>query len=108
MGQPLFDTDDLAELLRLQVTAAPVRPSERLGRRIDPDLEELILQCLAKDRRQRPPSAQTLSEALARCPTAAHWTQRDAAEWWRQHLGQIKSEVAAPALEKTLLIRART
>src|SRR5262245_18519702 len=42
----------------------PEPPSYRTSRAIDPELERLVLGCLAKDRERRPRSANALLEAL--------------------------------------------
>jgi len=62
----------------------PLRPSERLGKRVSPDLEELLMRCLAKNPASRPANARELDDALARCQSAAAWTRVLADEWWRK------------------------
>ena len=54
----------------------------RLGRPISQDLEELILQCLEKDRDQRPASAEALRQALRACGEASTWGEEAAHAWW--------------------------
>jgi serine/threonine protein kinase len=89
-GQPVFDSETVKDLLNSHLIAPPPRPSNRLGRPVSRDLEDLLLQCLAKSPAERPPSARWLGEALARCNAAAQWTPADAEGWWRQHLGDIQ------------------
>jgi serine/threonine-protein kinase len=62
-----------------------VPPSERSGRDIPPELEALVLACLAKDPEDRPDSAEWLAARLAECPTASAWTPARAQEWWNQN-----------------------
>ena len=83
-GEPLFDWLTLGEVLMHQVKDMPVRPSERLGRPVSPDLEELLMRCLAKNPASRPADARELDDALARCRNAADWTRELADEWWRK------------------------
>jgi serine/threonine-protein kinase len=69
----------------------PVRPSERLGKPVSPDLEELLMRCLAKNPASRPANARELDDALARCRSAADWTRELADGWWRK-FAAIQSE----------------
>jgi hypothetical protein len=52
---------------------------------VDPELEKLVLCCLAKDPADRPASARALRVALARCPSSADWTSDMASAWWTMH-----------------------
>src|ERR1017187_2655885 len=83
-GEALFDCLTLGEVLMHQVKDLPVRPSERLGKPVSPDLEELLMRCLAKNPASRPANARELDDALARCRSAADWTREMADEWWRK------------------------
>jgi len=90
-GEALFDCLTLGEVLMHQVKDLPVRPSARLGKLISPDLEELLMRCLAKNPASRPANARELDDALARCRSAADWTRELADEWWRK-FAAIQSE----------------
>jgi hypothetical protein len=68
----------------------------RLGRSIDPALEALLMQCLAKAPADRPTSALALEEALAATAAAQEWTMEDARRWWAEH-GEGLRGTAAPA-----------
>ncbi len=103
-GQPLFDADQLDDLLARQAEADPPTPSARLGRPVSADLEALILRCLAKSRAQRLQSARELDEALAECAAAGTWTARDAELWWRVNGISVEAAPASPMPEKTLVI----
>jgi tRNA A-37 threonylcarbamoyl transferase component Bud32 len=95
-GEALFDCLTLGEVLMHQVKNLPVRPSERLGKPLSPDLEELLMRCLAKNPASRPANARELDDALARCRNAAGWTRELADEWWRNF--------ASAQNEKTLVV----
>jgi tRNA A-37 threonylcarbamoyl transferase component Bud32 len=94
-GEAMFDCLTLGEVLMHQVKDLPVRPSERLGKPVSPDLEELLMRCLAKNPASRPAHARELDDALARCRSATDWTRELADEWWRKF--------AATQSEKTVV-----
>jgi len=68
------------------VQKAPPRPSERTELPIAPDLERVVLQCLAKKPEDRPASARALIRLLDACVDAGQWCGEDADAWWRTHL----------------------
>ena len=75
-----------APLAHAQATPAP--PSSRTELPIPPDLEALVLCCLAKDRNQRPKSARDLLERLDAIALPQPWSTTRAREWWTTHLPQ--------------------
>ena len=87
-GKPLFDSQSVVEVIMHQVNTAPVTPSERMGREIDSELEQILMQCLAKDAAERPQSAKELQRALRDCACCAQWTDEQAAAWWQRHRGK--------------------
>jgi tRNA A-37 threonylcarbamoyl transferase component Bud32 len=107
-GKTLFDDDTVEGLLARQVKELPLRPSERLGKSVSPDLADLIMRCLAKQRDQRLPSAEALDQALAGCASAGTWTSLDAEQWWRANIGALETLPAGTMAEKTLVIAPRT
>jgi serine/threonine protein kinase len=82
VGSPVFEGQSVLDIVQKHAFTAPVSPSERLGRPVCPQLEALILQCLAKKRDDRPASATELAEALGKVPVASPWTNDDARQWW--------------------------
>jgi serine/threonine protein kinase len=84
-GKPLFEMKNLRDVLMHQVKTMPPKPSERLGKPIGSDLEQLIMQCLAKNPDQRPSNASSLEEALAKCRSAGTWTRKEAEAWWNEN-----------------------
>ena len=97
-GEPLFNWLTLGDVLMHQVKDLPVPPSLRLGRPVSPDLEALLMRCLAKDPAARPANARELEDGLARCRSAADWTRDAADEWWRKFAAtqSDKTVVTAP------------
>jgi hypothetical protein len=69
----------------------PVPPSQRSEILVAPELEAIILRCLAKNPEDRPRSAQQLGRLLDGCTQVPKWTRDDAAEWWLAHLPDSSS-----------------
>jgi tRNA A-37 threonylcarbamoyl transferase component Bud32 len=97
-GQPLFDWLTLGEVLMHQVKDLPMLPSERLGKPVSPDLEALLMRCLAKDPAARPANARELDEALSRCQHTGDWTRELAEEWWRKFSGSQNDKTVVTPL----------
>jgi hypothetical protein len=81
-GHQVFGGKSGAEIIGHHLHSAPVPPSERLGRPVDPFLERLILACLAKRPEERPADAGAVLQQLEEGWTGPAWTQREAREWW--------------------------
>jgi serine/threonine protein kinase len=81
-GTPPFGGESVVEICMSHVSKKPEPPSVRLGRPVSPELESLILACLAKAPEERPQSAEGLAERLEACNISGKWTQKMAAEWW--------------------------
>lgn len=77
-----FEGKTGVEICQKQMTSQPEPPSSRTGASSCPELEALILQCLAKDRDERPTDARQLAGQLAACPSADSWTEDDGLKWW--------------------------
>jgi eukaryotic-like serine/threonine-protein kinase len=106
-GKTIFDHGTVEELLVGQVKESPPPPSQRLGKPLSADLADLLMQCLAKQPEQRPPSAEALERALAGCVSAGAWTPQDAEQWWRANAAFVEALPAATMAEKTLVIAPR-
>jgi hypothetical protein len=81
-GSPVFDGQSIVEIVQKHVHAAPQPPSQRLGKPVSPELEKLLLQCLAKSPGDRPQTADVLADLLDQCPASALWTKARARQWW--------------------------
>ncbi|HEY2893172.1 MAG TPA: serine/threonine-protein kinase, partial [Pirellulales bacterium] len=81
-GHPVFEAGGVMEIIRKQVEDLPMPPSKRLGHAICPDLEQLVLKCLAKRPQDRPQSASEVVKALRNCVPLVSWNSRDADNWW--------------------------
>lgn len=82
-GKPPFDGGNPMKVLLAQVQESPVAPSELIPD-VSPELEAVVLRCLAKNPDERFDDTIEMAHALDNCPESGDWTAADAAEWWRQ------------------------
>ena len=61
----------------------PVPPPSQFRPDIPPDLEAIVLRCLAKNPKDRYPDTTSLARALDACADAPNWSPEHAAHWWR-------------------------
>jgi tRNA A-37 threonylcarbamoyl transferase component Bud32 len=94
-GETVFSAPTVGEVLMQQVHAEPQKPSSRLRKPVSSDLEDLLMQCLAKSPAARPAGASALEEALGPCQRADTWARAQAAAWW--------DEYADGSLERTMI-----
>jgi serine/threonine-protein kinase len=81
-GSPVFTGRTVVEVCGHHLHTEPEPPSKRLGRPVDPALEQILLDCLSKDPAARPPSALALRERLIACAAYGSWTDAEARGWW--------------------------
>ena len=103
-GQYVFDAETVGEIHEKQLQAQPVPPGERLGRPIDGDLEQIILECLAKAPDARPASATVLRDRLLACAAAGNWPVNAREDWWAAYEA---APVAASAETATPMVTVR-
>jgi serine/threonine-protein kinase len=82
-GRPPFDAATATEVMNAQIRDPAVPPS-RHRPDIPPDLEDVVLRCLAKDPDRRFQSAEELELVLSACASANEWDARKAAAWWEE------------------------
>jgi serine/threonine-protein kinase len=85
-GQRVFDGDTPMSLLIDHAHTPPRRPSSRTDRWIPPELDDLVLDCLAKDPASRPQTARELAKRLSSIKTPEAWTADRARQWWDEHV----------------------
>jgi hypothetical protein len=83
-GETVFAGLTVGEVMMQQVRSVPEKPSARLRQPVSPDLEDLLMSCLAKKPEGRPASAETFEAALAKCAAAEGWKRQQAREWWQK------------------------
>ena len=98
-GRPVFEGDTVVEVCMQHVEAAPPPMSEASGEPVPKQLEELILSCLAKNKDDRPKSAQAFADSLDQLDLP-RWTRADAAQWWQRygHLVEEQRDSIVPRI----------
>lgn len=92
-GQPPF-VGSAADVLRAKL--AEPAPSLRQRRPdVPPDLEAVVMRCLAREPADRYPDAAGVAAALAACRAAGSWTDAAAADWWHRHVIAATRQPAA-------------
>ena len=85
-GQPPFAGRSAVKALAAHLYEQPAPPSAHRPD-MPPELDAVVLKCLAKSPADRYPDIESLESALAECRTGGQWSQRDAAEWWQLQSG---------------------
>jgi len=85
-GELVFTADTPMKLLLAHAHMPAEPPSARTELPIPPDLDALVLSCLAKDRALRPPSARELLQRLDAIALQHDWNETRARRWWNEHL----------------------
>jgi eukaryotic-like serine/threonine-protein kinase len=80
-GRQVFEGDTVMQVFAQHLQTAPTPPSQRGPSAVPPDLERLILSCLAKRPEDRPQRAAELDQRLASVDVSP-WTEVQAQQWW--------------------------
>src|SRR4029453_16043868 len=75
----------VSALLVAHAREAPRRPGSLTTSPLPEALDQLVLDCLAKDPAARPGSAAALAERLVAVPLPRPWTESLASEWWEKN-----------------------
>lgn len=67
----------------------PPRPPSEVREGIPPELDAILLRCLAKDPDQRPPDALTLWRELGTVPLTDCWGPCTAERWWAENADEL-------------------
>jgi serine/threonine-protein kinase len=108
-GELVFEAETALQMIAKHLQSAPIPPSERTSRSVSPELERLILKCLAKNPLERPQSAALLAQALEFIPTDA-WNEDQARRWWESNArATMSADVAVlPGLERPVVTTLRS
>lgn len=94
-GTHVFGGRTIVEVCGHHMHSVPEPPSKRRGSAIAPDLETLLLECLAKKPEDRPASASVLRDRLRACEVSEKWTTARAATWWKEHREGLRAQRGA-------------
>jgi serine/threonine-protein kinase len=91
-GRNVFEGASAEEICSMHLHDEPVPPSRRSKREIPADLEAIVMSCLAKQPRRRPPNPGAMSEMLVKCEAFGAWTRQRAAKWWLDNRSALPME----------------
>ena len=91
-GRMVFEEQNLVATLFAHVHKEPAPPSAVTELPVPPDLDDLVLACLAKDPAERPQSAEELAARLREIEFPRPWSRERAEEWWRTHMPQAPTD----------------
>jgi hypothetical protein len=100
-GEHVFTGATIVEVCAAHLHEPPVPPSERLGRAVPADLEQLVLDCLAKDPQDRPQSAASLRKTLGGLEAYGSWSEEDARAWWNNYRENVSCCIHDRAIPRT-------
>ncbi len=91
-GRNVFEGSSAMEICDMHLHDEPPPLSRRTSRDIPPDLEAVVMACLAKKPASRPQSAGAMSEMLTQCKDAGTWTRQQAQKWWAENRSTLPVE----------------
>jgi serine/threonine-protein kinase len=80
-GRLVFEGNAL-QIISKHLGTAPVRPSERTGVGVPAALEQIVMDCLAKEPAARPQTVEDLAHRLAAVEVEP-WGEAEAKHWWQ-------------------------
>jgi serine/threonine-protein kinase len=101
-GRLVFDDENAIKVMHRHISEEPVPPSRRTELPIPPEMDAIVLDCLAKRPDKRPATASELAERLAAVPFAEPWSAEGARRWWERHLPQ-SPRISTPQTIGTLV-----
>jgi len=96
-GETVFEKRTPIEVLMDHAKTPPPRPSQKANIAIPEDLEDLLMDCLAKEPNERPESAHELERRLWGLQLRDYWTPAMAERWWAEHASALRPARAAAA-----------
>jgi tRNA A-37 threonylcarbamoyl transferase component Bud32 len=88
-GRTVFEAPSGMAMALAHVQSEPVAPSQRTELPVPPDLDEILLACLAKDPAGRPPSARALRAKLEASTASRDWDEEAGYRWWQSHAPEL-------------------
>ena len=84
-GQPPFVSDSSLKVIVDHVKTDPTRPSMVSELPIPPEMDDVVVKCLAKRPEERFPSAEEVAIAIRKIPFGRPWNFALAKDWWELH-----------------------
>lgn len=88
-GEPVFATGTPMEVIMAHAKTPPPRPSEKSGIPVPEGLENLLMDCLRKEPKERPESAREVERRLWALYLPDIWTPDMAERWWAEHASPL-------------------
>ena len=85
-GRDAFQATAATQVMFAHVNVEPEPPSSYSRLPVPPELDAIVLRCLAKKKGDRFADAEALAQALAAVPLDREWTRERALEWWRDNV----------------------
>jgi len=85
-GRLVFEADTPVKMMLQHIQSVPAPPSRYAEQEVPPELDRIILQCLAKNPDERPTDTLTVAAMLAEVTMREPWTKDRAEQWWEAHL----------------------
>ena len=85
-GRIVFSANTAIQMLLKHSTEIPKPPSEYTLAPLPEELDQIVLDCLAKDPADRVPSIEALVNRLARIEWSQQWSDDMALAWWQEHM----------------------
>jgi serine/threonine-protein kinase len=93
-GQLVFEADTPMKMMHRHISDAPAPPSHRTELPIPAELEQLVMDCLAKVPDGRPASGAAVAQRLTVIPVREPWTDERAHRWWHTNRPETLEECA--------------
>lgn len=94
-GHVVFEAQTSAATMAAQLHEPPEPPSARTELYIPPQLEHVVLRCLAKDPAERPQTADEVRSRLDAVHFPERWSQDRARRWWQTNLPDVLARAKA-------------
>jgi serine/threonine protein kinase len=99
-GRPAFDEPGASAIFAAQLREQPARRPSSLVDGVPPEVDDLIMRCLARDPGQRPQSIDHLLAVLLR-DDLPRWSADSADLWWRDRSTLVRNAARNPHGEPT-------
>jgi serine/threonine-protein kinase len=84
-AQTVFEKPSALAMIMSHANQQPIPISDRTQQAVPEQLEQIVMQCLAKKPEERPQTTLELSNMLAGLKLEAQWTAERAGQWWYEH-----------------------